>query len=116
MHISKCANEFVRTAHGSCESRVAQSLSPRAVVVVSAQTSAYQFWTICTASAHVAQFMTIFLHWATTLCAPVTRHFFQRQLKIMTTPIKQKVCLIVIDGWGISEEKEGNRLIFHCII
>jgi len=26
--------------------------------------------------------------------------------------VKKKVCLIVIDGWGISENKEGNKILF----
>jgi bisphosphoglycerate-independent phosphoglycerate mutase (AlkP superfamily) len=25
----------------------------------------------------------------------------------MATPVKKKTCLIVIDGWGIGESKEG---------
>lgn len=26
--------------------------------------------------------------------------------------VNKKVCLIVIDGWGISENKEGNKILF----
>jgi hypothetical protein len=31
------------------------------------------------------------------------------------TSVKQKVCLIVIDGWGISAEKKGVSLLF-CLL
>jgi len=34
-----------------------------------------------------------------------------RDVTFAMAAIKKKVCLIVIDGWGISENKEGN-LIF----
>ena len=30
--------------------------------------------------------------------------------------VQRKVCLIVIDGWGISENKEGDKFFFVYVV
>lgn len=30
---------------------------------------------------------------------------------VMAVPVKKNVCLIVIDGWGISDETNGERAV-----
>jgi len=35
-----------------------------------------------------------------------------KEVEFAMVEVKKKVCLIVIDGWGISENKEGNKILF----